>query len=81
MGSYFKSIDRKTAHIAECTSQPPSVGSEQEGRSVMEFDLLIKNGRVVDGSGAPEFRADVAVSNVKIVGVGRFNERATRTID
>ena len=47
----------------------------------MVFDLLIKNGRVVDGSGGPEFRADVAVSNGKIVGVGRFNESATRVID
>ena len=47
----------------------------------MAFDLLIKNGRVVDGSGGPEFRADVAVSNGKIVGVGRFNDSATRVID
>ena len=47
----------------------------------MTFDLLIKNGRVVDGSGAPEFRADVAVSNGKIVGVGRFSDSAARTIN
>ena len=47
----------------------------------MAYDLLIKNGRVVDGSGAPEFRADVAVTNGMIVGVGRFNESATRTIN
>ena len=46
----------------------------------MAFDLLIKNGRVVDGSGGPEFRADVAISNGRIVGVGRFNDSATRVI-
>jgi N-acyl-D-aspartate/D-glutamate deacylase len=47
----------------------------------MVYDLLIKNGRVIDGSGGPGFYADVAVSNGKIVGVGKFNESATRTID
>ena len=47
----------------------------------MAYDLLIKNGRVVDGSGAPGFHADVAVKNGKIVGVGKFNELATRIIN
>jgi len=47
----------------------------------MAYDLLIKNGRVVDGSGGPSFTADVAVHQGKIVGVGRFNESATRIID
>ena len=47
----------------------------------MAYDLLIKNGRVVDGSGAPSFNGDVAVTNGKIVGVGKFKETATRTIN
>ncbi len=47
----------------------------------MAYDLLIKNGRVVDGSGGPSFSADVAVKDGKIVGVGKFSESATRTID
>src|SRR4030095_12372695 len=47
----------------------------------MAYDLLIKNGRVVDGSGGPSFHADVAVHQGKIVGVGRFNESATRIIN
>jgi N-acyl-D-amino-acid deacylase len=47
----------------------------------MAYDLLIKNGRVVDGSGGPSFQADVAVHQGKIVGVGKFNESATRIID
>ena len=47
----------------------------------MAYDLLIKNGRVVDGSGGPSFRADVAIKDGKIVGVGKFSESATRTIN
>ncbi len=47
----------------------------------MAYDLLIKNGRVVDGSGEPSFYADVAVKNGKIVGVGKINGSATRIID
>ncbi|HZD04733.1 MAG TPA: amidohydrolase family protein, partial [Longimicrobiales bacterium] len=47
----------------------------------MAFDLLIKNGWVVDGSGGPSFQADIAVQQGKIVGVGKFHEAATRIID
>src|SRR5436305_811110 len=48
----------------------------------MTYDLLIRNGRVVDGSGEPAFEADVAVHQGKIVGVGKSNGAAAkRTID
>jgi N-acyl-D-aspartate/D-glutamate deacylase len=48
----------------------------------MAYDLLIKNGRVVDGSGEPAFHADVAVRQGRIVGVGKSNGAAAeRTID
>jgi N-acyl-D-amino-acid deacylase len=47
----------------------------------MAYDLLIKNGRVIDGSGMPAFRGDVAVSNGKIVATGKLRESAARTID
>jgi len=42
----------------------------------MSFDLIVKNGTVVDGSGAPRFRADVAVANGQIVEIGRLTEGA-----
>ena len=47
----------------------------------MTYDLLIKNGTVVDGSGNPGYRADVAVTGGKIAAIGRINERAKQTID
>ena len=48
----------------------------------MAYDVLIKNGRIVDGSGMPSFHGDVAVKDGKIVGVGKYNGAAAeRTID
>jgi len=47
----------------------------------MAYDLLIKNGRVIDGSGRPAFRGDVGVSGGKIVAMGKLRDSAARTID
>jgi N-acyl-D-amino-acid deacylase len=47
----------------------------------MAYDLLIKNGRIVDGSGAPSFRGDVAVKDGKIVEIGKLSGLAGRVID
>jgi N-acyl-D-amino-acid deacylase len=47
----------------------------------MAYDLLIKNGRVVDGSGMPAFRGDVAIQNGKIAEMGKLSGAAKRTID
>ena len=47
----------------------------------MGYDLLVKNGTVIDGSGSPGYRADVGVVDGKIAAIGRINESAKRTID
>src|SRR5215213_341745 len=46
-----------------------------------EFDLVIRNGRVVDGTGNPWYAADVAVRGRTVVAVGRVTGTAARTID
>ena len=40
----------------------------------MRYDLLITNGLVVDGTGLPRRRADVAIRDGKIAGIGQFDE-------
>ncbi|MGH7843928.1 MAG: N-acyl-D-amino-acid deacylase family protein [Candidatus Binatia bacterium] len=45
------------------------------------YDLVLKNGRIYDGSGLPSFVADVAVRNGRIEGIGRINDPAAQTID
>lgn len=44
-------------------------------------DLLIKGGRVVDGTGAEEVTADVAIEDGRIVEVGRVTASARHEID
>lgn len=46
------------------------------------YDVVIRNGRVVDGSGNPWYRADVAITGDRIVAVGDLSEaRAHKSID
>jgi N-acyl-D-aspartate/D-glutamate deacylase len=48
----------------------------------MTYDLIIKGGTVVDGSGLPGYRADVAISDGKIAAIGDVNgEGAKEVID
>jgi N-acyl-D-aspartate/D-glutamate deacylase len=47
----------------------------------MTNDLLIKNGTIVDGTGAARFRGDVAIAAGKIAEVGKVSGGARETID
>ena len=46
----------------------------------MSYELLIKNGTVVDGSGAPPVRADIAVAQGKIAEIGKITAGAKKSL-
>jgi len=50
--------------------------------SAPQYDLLIKNGRVIDGSGRAGFDADLAIKDDRIVRIGKLKDAgATRVIN
>lgn len=53
-----------------------SIRAQQSG----EFDVLIKNGGVYDGTGGKARRADVAIRGDKIVAIGNFKNAKAKTV-
>ncbi|HJY80908.1 MAG TPA: amidohydrolase family protein [Candidatus Binatia bacterium] len=45
------------------------------------YDVLIKNGTVVDGTGTPRRQADMAIAGGKVAEIGKITEGAKRVID
>ncbi len=52
--------------IASCTAPP--------------YDVIIKNGQIVDGSGQPSFQGDVAIVGDTIAGIGVFSEEDAKLV-
>src|SRR5260221_8886731 len=47
-----------------------------------EFDLVIKNGMIVDGTRAPRFRSDLGIKNGRIAKIGRIaNHQGAKVVD
>lgn len=45
-----------------------------------KFDVLIKDGKIVDGSGAPWYEADVGILDGKIVRIGNLGDKEATTV-
>jgi N-acyl-D-amino-acid deacylase len=45
------------------------------------YDLILKGGRIYDGSGMPSFNADIGVRDGRIAAIGRINDPADKVLD
>ncbi|MBX3146649.1 MAG: D-aminoacylase [Gemmatimonadales bacterium] len=51
------------------------------GLSAQSYDIVIRNGRVLDGMGNPWIRADIAIKGGKIAAIGLITAKGAREID
>jgi N-acyl-D-amino-acid deacylase len=66
--------------VVTALSYPPGV--RRAVSAPAEFDMIILGGRVMDGTGNPWFKADVAVKDGRIAAIGRIStSRAARVIE
>ena len=45
------------------------------------YDLVVRNGRIVDGTGLAPYRADVGVRGGRIATIGRIRDRGAEEVD
>ena len=45
------------------------------------FDLIIKNGRIVDGSGLPAYLGDIAINDGRICKIGKVDGEAKQSVE
>ena len=50
-------------------------------REIIEYDLLIKNGQIIDGTGKPSFLSDIGIKDGIIKKIGKIDESAKKIID
>ena len=68
--------------VSACQGNAPrssAAAGEPQGELRRDFDVLIANGRVVDGTGAPWYRADVGITGDRITAIGNLANRAAKT--
>jgi len=79
--------DESSQAVRRTTRAPESPTSDKvwtlgiKGEREMKFDLVIRNGVVVDGSGRPRYRADIGVQGDRIAFIGRISGRGAEDID
>jgi N-acyl-D-aspartate/D-glutamate deacylase len=59
-----------------------AISIAQQPAAVQSFDILIRNGKILDGTGNPWYLGDVGIRGDRIVAIGKFSRAtAKKTID
>jgi N-acyl-D-amino-acid deacylase len=76
----IRSIIILCALVGHLHGQSPKPGTPASGQE--PFDILLKNGRIIDGSGNPWYAADVGIRGNRIAAIGRLQDaKAKKVID
>jgi len=70
-----------TSLVVLCAACGTPSSSPQPTPSGAEYDLVIRNGRVLDGAGNPWVRGDVGISKGRIAKLGLVTDKGRREID
>src|SRR5262245_20832897 len=67
-------------HLALVTAALLAAAGRNPGAAPEGYDLLLRGGRVVDGTGNPWFVADVAIRDGRVAAVGRLGGAPARKV-
>ncbi len=75
-------VGEALGEIAAAAYDAPLQRSEAKGQSSGDYDVVIRNGRIIDGSGNPWVSGDVAIRGNRIAVIGKVDStHAKRVID
>jgi len=76
-----RTVNAEDKGLEKGERQKDCSNEEPRAPGTIAYDVLIKNGKIIDGTGSPWFKADLAIKNGKIVDFGRVKGEAEKVID
>src|SRR6056297_2299571 len=60
--------------ISVCSATGLALNNDEVEENMQSFDLLIKNGKILDGTGNPWFYADIGINGDRIAWIGKSDD-------
>ncbi|MGB2591528.1 MAG: D-aminoacylase [Candidatus Acidiferrum sp.] len=79
--SQFRNAFLSCVAVAACLAFVPAGRAQNSASAQPEYDIVIRNGRVLDGAGNPCIWADVAIKDGRFVKIGKIQGTGRKEID